>query len=128
GAIDGGIPAMNAINTLFQPGPFLSAADWEDETAPKAFINYILFDTDFIPYDYGFDQIDAEALEDGSNVPHDFMSVEAVATKPGYIYIYLSNESDKVVDVYFDDMGITHNHSPIVAGADYYPFGLAMEG
>jgi RHS repeat-associated protein len=30
--------------------------------------------------------------------------------------------------VFFDDLQVTHHHSPIVAGADFYPFGLPMEG
>jgi RHS repeat-associated protein len=29
-------------------------------------------------------------------------------------------------NIYFDDLTITHEHSPIVAGGDYYPFGLPI--
>jgi RHS repeat-associated protein len=36
-------------------------------------------------------------------------------------------ESDQNMDVYFDDLKVTHKYSDIVAGGDYYPFGLAME-
>lgn len=32
------------------------------------------------------------------------------------------------MDVYFDDLKVTHELSDIVAGADYYPFGLKMDG
>jgi RHS repeat-associated protein len=30
-------------------------------------------------------------------------------------------------DVYFDDFQVAHTYSDIVAGGDYYPFGLTIE-
>ena len=44
--------------------------------------------------------------------------------KNGFIYIYVSNESNVNVNVYFDDMKVTHFKSEIVQADDYYPFGL----
>ena len=48
-------------------------------------------------------------------------------TKPveqaGFIYIYLSNESNTTQDVYFDDLRITHTKSKILQEDHYYPFG-----
>ncbi|GHE75997.1 RHS repeat-associated core domain-containing protein [Roseivirga thermotolerans] len=48
-------------------------------------------------------------------------------TKPveqaGFIYIYLSNESNTTHDVYFDDLRITHTKSKILQEDHYYPFG-----
>ena len=32
------------------------------------------------------------------------------------------------MDVYFDDFRVTHEYGDIVAGSDYYPFGLAIYG
>jgi RHS repeat-associated protein len=46
--------------------------------------------------------------------------------QPGYVYIYLSNENDKIVDVYFDELKITHVKSRVLQESHYYPFGLAM--
>lgn len=46
----------------------------------------------------------------------------------GYNYIYVSNESTLNANVYFDDMKVTHEHSPLVQVNAYYPYGLAMEG
>ncbi|HEX5170960.1 MAG TPA: M15 family metallopeptidase, partial [Cyclobacteriaceae bacterium] len=48
--------------------------------------------------------------------------------QPGFIYIFVYNRSNSANWVYFDEMLVTHEHSAIVAGADYYPFGLAMDG
>ena len=48
-------------------------------------------------------------------------------TKPveqaGFIYIYLSNESNTSHDVYFDDLRITHTKSKVLQEDHYYPFG-----
>jgi RHS repeat-associated protein len=67
------------------------------------------------------------AKETGSNVAHEKLApADITITDPGYMYIYLSNESTTPVDVYFDDFKVTQVHSNVVAGADYYPFGLVM--
>jgi len=52
--------------------------------------------------------------------------METIVKKEGYMYIYLSNEHDKLVDVFFDDLTIVHKKSPIVQTEDYYPFGLTF--
>ncbi len=48
--------------------------------------------------------------------------------QPGYIYICLYNRSATPTPVYFDDLTVTITHSEVVAGSDYYPFGLTMDG
>jgi hypothetical protein len=61
-------------------------------------------------------------------VAHELLASPTInITQPGYVYIYLSNENATPVDVYFDDFKYTHVKSSVVAGADYYPFGLPME-
>ena len=42
------------------------------------------------------------------------------------MYIYLSNESETSVDVFFDDLGVEHIKGPVVQMEDYYPFGLTF--
>lgn len=42
------------------------------------------------------------------------------------MYIYLSNESLTPVEVYFDDLKVTHTKSPVIQQDDYYPFGLTF--
>ena len=58
---------------------------------------------------------------------HERVSIPQITiTDPGYVYIYVANESEDT-RVWWDDLKITHLRSNIVAGADYYPFGLPME-
>jgi len=43
-------------------------------------------------------------------------------TEAGYIYLYVSNESDVTNFVWFDDLTIVHTHNSIEQQQDYYPF------
>jgi hypothetical protein len=57
-------------------------------------------------------------------------SKELVIKKPGYVYIYLSNDNAALggspVEVYFDDFNVEHTKSPVIQSDEYYPFGLTF--
>jgi len=68
------------------------------------------------------------AKEAGTDVPHEriFNTDPILITQPGYVYIYLSNESPTTVEVYFDDFKVTQTKSPVIQQDDYYAFGLTF--
>ena len=107
-------------------------ADWTGKDnpsdAPKAYLNYLVFDQNFqlIGDLSGYQQISEAAKENGSDVAHEQLSHSITITETGYIYIYLSNENDVPIDVFFDDFTVTQNHTPIVQKDDYYPFGMTF--
>ena len=109
--------ASNLVNTSGSSG-----------TAPKAFLNWIIFDRNFVPKDQGgFMRISTAAKETGSDVAHErLFSPDIAITEPGYVYIYLSNEEEDPVEVFWDDFRVEHVKCPVIQMEDYFPFGLGF--
>jgi RHS repeat-associated protein len=101
----------------------------DDDGVPKAFVTILLFDNNYNLLDATWDQITATGAQTSPSVkqpPHDLLSATYKVKEAGFAYIFLSNEHPKFVDVYFDDVTVTHTPSQIVSVSDYYPFGLAF--
>ena len=103
----------------------LLAAPAPQDEAPAAYLNVLLFDKHMNPI---LEQsraipVTEAAKENGSNVPHERLATEVVAKEAGYAYIWLSNENNTPVDVFFDDFTVFSTVSPVVQVDDYYPFG-----
>ena len=94
-------------------------------TKPKAFVNWVLFDEQF---KYVASEQDIDKKQVGGDLEfkeHVFSNVPV--TKNGYIYIYVSNETPNV-NVFFDNLQVTHMKGALLEETHYYPFGLTMAG
>ncbi|MCP9749476.1 hypothetical protein EGI32_00665 [Ferruginibacter sp. HRS2-29] len=117
---------LSSANSALIPSTFFRGGYSESgSTTPKAYINYIFFDEQFKYVDGGFSRVGVngqvkdhwseDAALQGIKVP-----------KNGYIFVYVSNESN--VNVYFDNLQVIHKPGAIVEETHYYPFGLTMAG
>lgn len=107
---------------------FLSSRDASNNSArPKAYLNVVLLDEQLNPVvtsdgnNSYFQQVNA------SNTFTPFSITNRKLAKSGYLYVYVSNETPNI-DVFFDNLQITHIKGPLIETNDYYPFGLLQTG
>ena len=118
-------PTMQTINTGLVPATFFRGNDNTSSGIPKAYINYIFFDEQFKYAGGGF----SRAGSTGTVKNHWFVDValqNITVPKNGYIYVYVSNESND--NVFFDNLQVFHTRGPLLEETHYYPFGLTMNG
>ncbi|HYC83577.1 MAG TPA: RHS repeat-associated core domain-containing protein, partial [Chryseosolibacter sp.] len=122
-----GQQAYNAFNDIFSAGPYIGRIPaYENGDAPRAYLNYILFDENFELVDFGFDQVSTDAEQIGDSTGgHELLTLHVKIQQKGYLYIYLSNEQPVRTNVYFDDLKLVH-HTGVEQVEDYYPFGLTF--
>jgi RHS repeat-associated protein len=92
---------------------------------PKAYLNIVFFDEQFKFVSQNSEAVQVSTEGSGQTI-YRIDGNAKVATKNGFVYIYVSNESDNLV--YFDNLQVIHEHGPILEETHYYPFGLVMSG
>jgi RHS repeat-associated protein len=126
---DGGL--VGSIGGLSLPFWALFTEEPEnDNPAPKAYLNWLVFDRDYNLKDGGAIQLTTEAAEHGEDGAHENLLKQIAIGEAGYVYVYLSNDNKVInnqeVEVYFDDFKVEHIKSSVISLQDYYPFGSAF--
>jgi len=85
-------------------------------------LNYILFDKNHNYLQGGF----VCTVGNNQGSMEQFSIDDIKVTQPGYLYVYLSNESNATnKQIWFDELSISTTE-PIIQVEDYYPFGLSI--
>ncbi|HEX2683833.1 MAG TPA: hypothetical protein VHL77_07865, partial [Ferruginibacter sp.] len=137
----GGVPGSKATaaeldyNSILLPGinTFINnQGNNSNNNAPRAYINWILFDEQFnlVSSSSGFEQVPAVSYFNNGNYPNNntkhHVFNDLPVNKSGFLYIYVSNETP--MDVFFDNLQVTHVRGQILEETHYYPFGLIQQG
>jgi RHS repeat-associated protein len=92
---------------------------------PKAYLNILFFDNQFKFISQNSEIIQVSVEGSGQQIQR-ISGGAKLAPRNGYVYIYLSNESNNLV--YFDNLQVTHERGRELEETHYYPFGLSMAG
>ncbi len=95
----------------------------QSSSLPKAYLNILFFDEQFRFVSTNSEIIQVSTKGSGQTITRISGSAKE-AVKNGYVYVYVSNESNNFV--YFDNFQVTHERGPITEETHYYPFGLTM--
>ena len=122
--------------------------DRDKSGVPKAYLNYVVMNKDSVVIDQGYVPVsEAAKIQTGhrghkkrrkgkgrtdvgvDSVAHEALAVDLDIAEEGYLYTYVSNESNWDVDVHFDEMAVASASSAplIVQSNDFYPFGLTHQ-
>jgi len=107
-------------------GSLVAAGDGEENNSyPLAFVNIVVFDKNFNLIEVAYDGIDGgHQVGVSPDVDHDVMKASYFAKEECFVFMYISNENPTLVDVYFDDIMMTHKRSRLIQGSEYYPYGM----
>jgi RHS repeat-associated protein len=118
-----GVTASNLQNTNSSlPTMFTTGGNGESTTIPKAYINYIFFDEQFKYAGGGVSRAGASGVV--KNHGADLFNI--AVPKNGYLYVYVSNESN--ANVFFDNVQVSHTRGAILEETHYAAWGGRLDG
>ena len=120
--VDGG--SYGSSTTSF-PFPGLLNTSGSSGEGPKAYLNWLVFDSNFIFINGGYVRMTDAAKEYGQDCMHEKLSAEIPIITAGYVYVYLSNENESVVEVYYDEFSVDLKKSPVINATDLFPYGAS---
>ncbi|MFN5550352.1 MAG: RHS repeat-associated core domain-containing protein, partial [Bacteroidota bacterium] len=110
----------------------LAPTGGDNPTAPSAYLNYILFDTNYarvaagavqVPQAAGFEEPQRGNGYTNNNLLKFDRAISVSQT--GYLYIWVSNESENT-EVWFDDLNVIHQKTLVAEATDYGVWGDVM--
>ncbi len=124
--------AASGTNALAAGGALTTG---KQQGVPPAYLNYLVYDTDFQLVDQGFVQISEDAATQVGSRSADgegeTLALDVDIAQNGFLYAYLSHEaegnSSSATAVYFDDFTVEHEGISIVQHNDYYAFGAVYQ-
>jgi hypothetical protein len=104
GGVQTVVDGINAAYTSSSSGVsvFLLSTD-QGATKPSAFINYILFDENYVPL-----EAKSTPLAASPGISQLIVQPTVNAKEAGILFIYLSYDNESAAPVYFDDLKIIH--------------------
>ena len=124
----GGVFSSGVINgfSTTAVSNFLSSNQVYNNTQPKAFLNWMVLDEQFATVGsanhLGAAQV--PVINTGTEKQQLVGPVNMVVQKSGYLYVYVSNESN--MDVFFDDVVVNHKTGPVLEVSNYRAFGTEI--
>lgn len=115
-----GTDLYTQTNTIFSGvSSYLTGGGSSGSSRPFAFLNYIVFDNNFNRVASGHSRVSSITY-----AKHLLSLNNVNITQKGYMYIWVSNESNQNQNTYFDDLKVTHHKGAILQEDHYYPFGM----
>ena len=120
-----GINSTTYINGLSTTAvnSFVSSNQTYVSTQPKAFLNWMVLDEQFakVTSTNHLGAVQVPIINAGGIKQQLTGPVNMVVQKSGYLYVYVSNESN--MNVYFDDVVVNHKSGPVLEITNYRSFG-----
>lgn len=118
-------PAINGYSAT-AINSFLTNNQSYNASQPKAFLNWMVVDEKFVGVN-NFNHLGAiqvPVISGGSEKQQLVGPTNMVVQKSGYLYVYVSNESN--MNVFFDDLVINHKSGPVLEVTNYASFGTEI--